>query len=111
MSGIVIAIYVLATSLALIFLKWGAKAGAPVEYLDGKMHFNINAYVLSGVALYGVGFLVYMYLVSKYEIGYIIPLTTAIVYVLILTASYFIFDERFTPLKLIGITFIVLGLI
>lgn len=110
MSKFLIALFVLITSSALVVLKLGMKAGAPVAFLDGKIQLNINAYAVSGVLLYGISFLLYMYLLSKYDLGYIIPLTTALVYVLIFTASYFIFKETFTFVKVLGITLILVGL-
>jgi multidrug transporter EmrE-like cation transporter len=59
--------------------------------------------------LYGTSFVIYTFLIAKYDLGYIIPLTTAIVYVLIFIASFFIFNEVFTALKVIGIVLIVIG--
>lgn len=111
MSKIIIGLFVLLTSSALIVLKLGMNAGAPVEFADGRAHFNITQYTVLGVLLYGCSFLVYMYLLSKYDLGYIIPLTTALVYVIIFTASFIIFKEVFTALKIIGISLIVIGLI
>lgn len=111
MSKLLIGLFVLLTSSALIILKLGTNAGPPVHYAENGIQFNLNFYTVSGIFLYGMSFLVYMYLISKYDLGYIIPITTALVYVLIFTASYFIFHEVFTVLKIIGISFIVIGLI
>ena len=111
MHKLIVAFYVLATSLALIVLKLGTKNGLPVHYADNKLQYNINFYTIAGILLYGLSFLTYMYLISKYDLGYIIPLTTALVYVIIFTSSYFIFDEVFTLLKVVGIALIVVGLI
>lgn len=86
------------------------KTGAPIELLNGKLQLNINAYTVFGVMLYGFSFIVYMYLLSKYNLGYIIPLTTALVYIIIFSASYFIFHEVFTATKIFGIALIVIGL-
>ena len=52
-----------------------------------------------------------MYLISKFDLGYIIPLTTALVYVLIFFASFVIFKEAFTALKIVGIVLIVIGVL
>jgi drug/metabolite transporter (DMT)-like permease len=108
---IIIAIYVLTTSLGLIVLKLGAKAGPPVEYLSKRVHFNINYYTVSGIILYALSFLFYIYLISKYDLGYIIPLAAAFVYILIFIASAIIFNEVFTVFKIAGITLIIGGLI
>lgn len=110
MSKIIIALYVLTTSAALIILKLGTRPEVH-SFHFGKLPLNINAYTLGGVLLYGVSFLFYVYLLSKYDLGYIIPLVTAFVYILIFSASFFIFNEVFTVLKTIGIALIVLGLI
>lgn len=110
-SKIIIALFVVLTSCALIVLKLGTKDGAPLQYLDNKLQANLNSLILTGIFLYGLSFLVYIYLLSKYDLGYIIPLTTALVYVVIFSASYFIFDELFTATKILGIALILGGLV
>ena len=111
MEKIVIAVYVFTTSLALIVLKLGTKAGPPLSVIESKIHFNINVYTVGGVLLYGISFLTYMYLISKFDLGYIIPVAAAFVYILIFVASFFIFKETFTAFKILGIALIVSGLI
>lgn len=111
MSKFIVALFILITSSALIVLKLGTKSGAPVFFSDGKIQFNVNPVVIGGVVLYGISFLLYVYLLSKYELGYIIPLTTAFVYLIIFAASYIIFNEVFTLLKVVGIVLILGGLV
>lgn len=111
MSRLIVSLYVIATSLALIVLKLGSKEGAPIQLTNGKAQFNITVFTVFGILFYGISFILYMYLISKYDLGYIIPLTTAFVYIVIFTASFFIFKEPFTILKIAGISLIVLGLI
>ena len=91
MQKIILALYVITTSLALVILKLGTDHGAPLSIVESKLHVNINFFTIAGVLLYGVSFLTYIYLISKYDLGYIIPLTTAFVYVIIFTASYLVF--------------------
>jgi multidrug transporter EmrE-like cation transporter len=109
-SKFIIGLFVTLTSSALIVLKLGTKNGAPIQYLDNKLHLNVNPTIVLGITLYGLSFLTYMYLLSKYDLGYIIPLTTALVYMIIFVASYLIFKETFTILKIVGITLIMVGL-
>ena len=111
MSKFIVALFVLVTSTALVLLKLGTKSGAPIHFAESKLQLNINPVVIAGIFLYGISFLLYMYLISKYDLGYIIPLTTAFVYIIIFTASYFVFHEVFTALKVIGISLIVVGLV
>jgi len=111
MAKILVALYILTTSTALITLKLGTKAAAPIAFIEGKIHLNLNPYVIVGIGLYGTSFLIYTYLISKFDLGYIIPLTTAFVYIAIFLASFFIFKEVFTAVKILGIALILGGII
>lgn len=111
MSKLIIALYVATTSLGLIILKLGTANGLPVSYIQNKLHFNLNPQVLAGIILYAVSFLLYLYLISKYELGYIIPLATALVYVVIFVASAVVFKEVFTTIKIMGIALIIVGIV
>lgn len=110
MSKIILILYVLATSGALVVLKLGSKDGAFAQIINGKIDINITPLTVTGIVLYGTSFLMYMYLISKFDLGYIIPITTALVYILIFFASFVIFKEAFTAVKITGIMLIVLGL-
>jgi small multidrug resistance pump len=112
LSKILIAVYVICSSFALIAVKLGTRhgSGAPISFVNGRVHLNLSPYVILGVFLYGTSFLLYMYLISKYDLGYIVPLTTAFIYVIIFLASALIFNEVFTALKIAGIVFITIGL-
>lgn len=110
-NKIIIILYVVTTSLSLIIMKIGSKNGALATLGDGRLQVNLNLYNFLGVFLYGISFLIYIYLIAKYDLGYIIPLVTALVYTLIFTASFFIFKESFTLVKIAGIILIIIGLI
>lgn len=110
-ARIILALYVLATSMGLIVLKLGTESGTPFSFSNSRLHVNLNWQSVTGIALYGLSFLLYIYLISKNDLGYIIPLTTAFVYIVIFIASAVIFKEVFTITKIIGITLIVIGLI
>lgn len=111
MSKIILTLYILATSIGLVILKLGTKSGLPITYINNKLQFNINPYTVAGFMLYGLSFVLYIYLISKNDLGYIIPLAAAFVYVLIFVASYFVFKEVFTVTKVIGIALILGGLV
>ena len=111
LSKLIIGLYVLATSGALVLIKLGSAAGAPVSISNAKVMFNLNPIIFAGGVLYGISFLLYMYLISKNDLGYIIPLTTAFVYVAIFIASFLIFKESFSALKIIAIAMVIGGVI
>ncbi len=111
MAKLLLGAYVLATSIALILLKLGSKDTSPISLVDSKISLNFNYYIISAIFLYGLSFLTYTYLIARYDLGYIIPVVTALVYVIIFLASFFLFKETFTPLKITGIALIMLGII
>ena len=104
-------LYVLTTSGGLVALKLGSGSGAFLEFISGKLVFNFSLMNLFGVLLYGVSFLLYIYLIAKNDLGYIVPLTTALVYAVVFIASFLIFKESFTFTKIAAIVLILSGLI
>ena len=110
-AKVILVLYILTTVTALVVLKLGTSTGLPVTYIDSKLQFNINFYTVAGILLYGLSFVTYVYLISKNELGYIIPLAAAFVYILIFLASAVVFKEVFTLTKIIGIVLIIAGFI
>lgn len=111
MQYFLIALYVALTSTGLIVLKLGSSANAIIEIIDGRLSFNINWLNVIGVILYALSFVLYLYIIAKNDLGYIVPLTTAIVYIIIFVASFVIFKETFTAIKIAGICLIAIGVI
>jgi len=109
-SKLIIALYVLTTSAALVVLKLASNTGAPVSVVNNKLALNINPVTVLGVILFGTSFILYTYLISTYDLGYIIPLAASFVYILVFSASYFIFNESFTILKVIAILLVISGI-
>lgn len=100
--------YVVLSSTALIFIKLGAQAGRKSFNLLG---FDLNYWFISGIMMYGISFLIYIYLISRYDLGFIIPLLAAFVYILVFFGAFFVLHEQFTLLKVAAIILILFGVI
>lgn len=111
MGHLILIAYAIATSLALIFLKLGSQNGALVNFVDGRLTFNLGVFGIAGVLLYGTSFALYTFLIAKYDLGFIIPLATALVYILIFVASFIVFKESFTFVKILAIILIMSGIV
>ncbi|HEU4914168.1 MAG TPA: hypothetical protein VFT16_02055 [Candidatus Saccharimonadales bacterium] len=111
MANLIIALYVFMTSSALIIMKYGASSGLPISVVDHKIHVNINFFTVAGLFAYFISFALYVYLISKYDLGYIIPIAAGFTYAIIFIASFLLFKESFTLLKVVGIALVVLGII
>ncbi len=110
-SKIILALYIFTTVLGLIILKLGTKTGLPISFIGNKLHANLNPHTVLGLFLYSVSFILYVYLISKNDLGYILPLAASFVYILIFIASAIIFKEVYTATKVLGIILIISGLV
>ena len=111
MDKFIIGAYVVATAGGLVLLKLGTSNTGLFSLIDGKMIFNINLLTVLGVLLYGISFIIYITLISRFSLGYIVPLTTALVYILVFFASFAVFKESFSLMKIVAIVFIIGGVI
>lgn len=111
MPTFLIFLYVISSSSSLILIKLGTNIGMPISIVENAIKFNFNLYSIIGLLLYGVSFPVYIYLISKYDLGFIIPIAAAFVYIIIFTASFLLFKETFTTIKIVAISLIILGVI
>ena len=102
-----------------------ANVGAQLSLRFGMRSFNINRnskildtifeiiknwYVWQGLILYGVGFSLYLYILSKFEVSFIYPIITASIFILLLTFSSLLLNESITLKKVISITIIIIGI-
>ena len=85
------------------------KLGAGKTY-NSKIREYLNVYVITG---YGMLFISMVITVVVYShLSYLsVPVIEAVGYVLVPVLSYFIFKEKFTKRKLLGIVFILTGIV
>ena len=110
-SALTLILYAISSSAGLILLKIGSSSGAPIAIINGKISLNLDPYVIGGVVLYGLSFGIYTYLIAKNDLGYIVPVSTALIYTCIFLASFILFKEVFTAFKILGILLILSGVV
>lgn len=64
-----------------------------------------------GIVCYIVNFPLYLYLVTKYELGYMHLILRGLPCVLVFGISVWLFQEHITPLKLLGAALICIGVV
>jgi drug/metabolite transporter (DMT)-like permease len=69
----------------------------------------LNPFVVTGIFSFALSMLVWLYVLSRVELSIAYPFV-ALNYVLILLGSHFLFGESVTPVKVIGVAVIVLGI-
>ena len=109
MKYILTALYVLLTTGGLFCMKSGGDSLA--LSLKGGISFKIGFVTALGFVLYIGSFLLWQKLLATYDLSYIVPITTGIVQVIVLLLSYFFFKESLTTINIVGIIFVIIGII
>lgn len=110
MNILLIVLYVIFAVGGSTLIKYGGIAKNVSSFLIPLVHVNISWISFFGIASYGLSFVLYILLLNKFELSFISPLTIGIVYVLLMVTAVVVFDERFTILKTIGCTLILVGI-
>jgi multidrug transporter EmrE-like cation transporter len=111
MDKFYIFIYLILTVSGLTLVKLGSKGNPLLSRADDKLVWNVGPLVLLGLAFYVLSFLLFMWLISQYQLSVLIPLTTALVQLLIFIIAVTLFNEQFTFLKLVALVLIVAGVV
>jgi len=69
-----------------------------------------SPWVIGGLAVYGTGVLFWLLALSHLELSYVYPFAS-LSYIGIIIGSYFLFKERLTALRLVGIAVIIAGVL
>jgi len=69
-----------------------------------------NMPVMCGIISYGVSFLLWIKVLSKVELSYAYPMVS-IGYIITMIFSYFLFKENISFIRLLGVFFIIIGVI
>ncbi|HNV51213.1 MAG: hypothetical protein WBH71_07815 [Bacteroidales bacterium] len=67
-----------------------------------------NGWVFSGFMVYALATVFFMWLISKFEISLIVPITS-VAFIYSLLAGYFIFHEQISIVRIAGVLLIILG--
>lgn len=109
-NRLTIALYILISVISLILLKLGTSGGL-VTVTATDITLNITPLAIIGILCYGFSFLIYTILISRFDLGFIVSITTAFIYIIVFIVSFFMFEEQFTLMKIIAIGCILSGLI
>ena len=100
-----------------ILLKMGASQSLPQlpeihslgTLLQTVFIFLKNYQILLAIFLYGSGLFFWLFVLTKFELSYVFPLT-AIVYVSVMLFSWLILKENVSALRIMGTLTIIIGI-
>lgn len=72
---------------------------------------NLSLISFFGIMCYGLSFCLYLGVISKFDLGVIIPIVGGIINILILIVSCFILKEKLTLNMIVGAVLIIIGIV
>ena len=82
-----------------------------VVFTISGVNLRITGLSLVGYMCYGISFLLYTVIISKFELGYISPILSGVVQIVTLIVAFFVFKEQFSLNAGIGAAMIIAGVI
>ena len=108
-TAIVCVVYLLLTLTGVSFIKYGHAQDAffklPIFNID------VNGFLIMGLILYGISFLVFTFYITRLKVGIVIPLVSGIYIALIPIVGCVFFHETITSTQLMGVIIVVIGTI
>lgn len=106
---------VLLTVYGQIVIKWQVgQAGPMPASLDGRIgyltHLLLNPWVISSLTAAFLAFLCWVGAMTKFQLSYAYPFTSAS-FALVLILSALLFQESITVAKILGLAFIIIGIV
>lgn len=105
---ILLMFYVICTVGGLILFKYGANQNFAVGFVNKSLNININIFSIIGLVLYLCSFILYMFVLSKYDITYIMPIISVFTTIGIYFLAIIVLNEAFSWYRFIG-TIVILG--
>ena len=107
----VLIIYALCSVGGLTCFKLGSQQSLNIEIAKFGLSVQISWLSLLGMFLYIMSFLIYLSMVSKMQLSYLMPISTGVIYLLTMVVSMIVFKDQMTASKLMGAGLVLAGII
>lgn len=109
MKIILFAAYLFCCVLGVILMKYG---GMRIDISSiSIIGIKINIYTLIGILLYGLGFIIWIYLVQKFDLTKLLPFVMAIYNAMTILLSVILLGEKISLMNCVGIGIIITGVV
>ncbi len=108
-SFLLLTLVALFNATANLLLKRGSNLiGANIKTVNNGLLAALNPYTIGGLALLGLGFFVFIYVLTKVNVSIAYPIIS-LAYILVAIGAHFFLGELLTPIKIAGIVIIIIG--
>ena len=94
----------------MILIKLGGNS-AQFDFSFQKIKLEMGLVTILGFVCYLTSFVLWIAILKRFDLNWIVPLTTGIVQILTLISAVLIFKETLSFFRVIGVVVIVIGLI
>lgn len=108
---LMVVLYLVLTVSGLILYKYGANKNFAISLSNGSFSLKISLISILGLLCYLVSFLLYILILPRFDISYIMPLTSAVSYISIFILSAMVLGEKITINGIVGAITILIGII
>ena len=103
-------VYVILSSSGIILFKLGS-AELSIKMVSNQLNMNVPMMSILGLMCYLISFILWMIIISKSDVSFIVPLGLGLTNVLILVGSMVVLKEEINLYGIIGIVLILGGTI
>lgn len=104
-------IYVFFSVSGLTLIKIGSNKTLGYSFEIPVISTSVSIWSFVGIICYAISFLLYLIVISKFNLGFIIPILGGVINIMILIVAYFILKEALTFHMLLGAVIIVIGIV
>lgn len=110
MNILLIVVYLCCSVGGQVLFKIGSNKGMNIAIKEGSFDCSVNLLCIAGAMSYVISFLLFLVLLSKFNLSKINPILVGVSYILSMIASVTILQEKISLIHGIGITFIFAGI-
>jgi drug/metabolite transporter (DMT)-like permease len=105
-------IYLLTSTSGLLLFKMGNNhTKTMISFQNGAAQFNISYLTLVGMLCYITSFVIFLIIVAKYNLTYVVPILSGCLYILIFLGAVFILKEKVSLLAVAGSAITLAGML
>lgn len=99
------------TTIGMVLIKLGGQGHFPTLVTVPLLDLRVSLVSLLGLFFYGLSFVLYSTLLTRFELTYLNPATVGITAILIYISAVVVFHEAITPAKIGGLVLILSGVL
>lgn len=110
MKLFMVIVYLILTVSGLILYKYGANKGFDFSIMKGSLNIKLSLISIIGLVCYLFSFLIYMLILPRFNISFIMPVTSAVTYIATFILSILVLEETVSTNGIIGAVVILIGI-